>query len=120
MTDHGPGGRDGVVTVTHPTHPFRGRRLNVRARRGRGPTEILVCDGPDGGRVSVLRSWTEWPAAEPVADCGRAHRARRPEAGGPAFQVSTAALLRLRTSVEETVGLLAGIEAPADRYSAEA
>ncbi|MER6615808.1 hypothetical protein [Streptomyces xantholiticus] len=110
-----------MVTVTHPAHPFRGRRLNVRAVRGQGLAQVLVCEGPDGGLVTVLRSWTgQLPAAPPAAgcpaDCGGSRR-RPGSDGGPAFRVSAPALRRLRTAVEETVGRLAGIEAPVDEHS---
>ncbi|MFE2849547.1 hypothetical protein ACFXJO_00230 [Streptomyces lavendulae] len=132
MSGHGRGGwdgrdgRDASVTVTHPAHPFCGRRLRVRAVRGQGPAAVLVCEGPDGERVTVLRCWTDRPAGDPAAECGpadpppdrrRTGRVRRAGADGPAFRVSGAALRRLRSSVEETVGLLAGLEAPADRRS---
>lgn len=120
MTGAGPAGPGEPVTVTHPSHPFRGRRLRVRAVHGQGLTEALICEGPDGAVMTVLRSWTDRapsPAPECAADCGRARRAPQPDpGGGMPFQVSPAALRRLRTSVAEAVGLLAGIEAPADQH----
>ncbi|MFJ6796895.1 DUF5372 family protein [Streptomyces sp. NPDC091268] len=124
MTAQKAAGRDASVTVTHPTHPFRGRRLQVRAVRGQGRTQLLVCDRPDGGRVAVLRCWTDRAAADPAAECGRTNpppdrgrsgRAMPREGDGAAFRVSAAALRRLRTAVVEAVGLLAGVETPADQ-----
>ncbi|MFG2754207.1 DUF5372 family protein [Streptomyces xanthophaeus] len=121
MTGDAAAGQGDAVVVTHPAHPFRGRRLRVRAVRGHGPAEVLVCAGPDGAPMTVLRSWTD-RAAPPAAECaaGGGRAARRPlpyDEGGRPFRVSEAALRSLRSSVEETVGRLAGIEAPAGRSS---
>ncbi|MET9393120.1 hypothetical protein ABZY20_22420 [Streptomyces sp. NPDC006624] len=135
-----------LVTVTHRPHPLAGRRLPVRAVRGRG-AESLLCERPGGGLVTVLRSWTDRASdarpvqarasdARPVQD--RASDARpvqdreprraaghevRPAArseitGGGAFQVSDTALHRLRASLALSVERLVGLDAA--KYSATA
>ncbi|MGW7177781.1 DUF5372 family protein, partial [Streptomyces xanthophaeus] len=79
MTGDAAAGQGDAVVVTHPAHPFRGRRLRVRAVRGHGPAEVLVCAGPDGAPMTVLRSWTD-RAAPPSPDCpaGWGRSGRRP------------------------------------------
>ncbi|MGW7109088.1 DUF5372 family protein, partial [Streptomyces xanthophaeus] len=73
MTGDAAAGQGDAVVVTHPAHPFRGRRLRVRAVRGHGPAEVLVCAGPDGAPMTVLRSWTDRaaPTAPVCAARGR-------------------------------------------------
>ncbi|MEV7416160.1 DUF5372 family protein [Streptomyces sp. NPDC089919] len=96
MTGDRPAGPGQPITVTHPSHPLRGRRLHVRAVHGRGLAEALICDGPDGRPVTVLRSWTDdhHPA--------------------PPFRVSERALGRLRSSVAAAVGRRVGLDGPAE------
>ncbi|WP_031480659.1 hypothetical protein [Streptomyces bicolor] len=115
-----------LVTVTHRPHPLAGRRLPVRAVRGRG-AESLLCERPGGGLVTVLRSWTDRASdARPVQDreprraAGHEIRlAARPEiTGGGAFQVSDTALHRLRASLALSVERLVGLDAA--KYSATA
>jgi hypothetical protein len=113
-----------LVTVTHRPHPLVGRRLPVRAVRGRS-AEKLLCERPGGGLVTILRSWTDRaPGARPVQDreprC-EVCREPRPEAppgpGGGTFRVSDTALRRLRASlalsVEHFVGLDTAKSTPA-------
>jgi hypothetical protein len=48
------------VTVSHPHHPLRGRRVEVvRVRRGTGPDLIIRL--PDGRHAAIAQSWTTEP-----------------------------------------------------------
>ncbi|MEW2301841.1 hypothetical protein AB0958_18030 [Streptomyces sp. NPDC006655] len=99
----------GLVTVTHRPHPLCGRRLRVRAVRGRqGGT--LVCERPGGGLVTVLRSWTD--RASGVGGQVREPRGetRAGTADAGAFRVSESALRRLRASWALSVERLVGMD----------
>lgn len=47
-----------AVTVTHPFHPFKGHRLEVREERRR-PAHQLICAGPRLGNVSLPADFTD-------------------------------------------------------------
>ncbi|MGV9870957.1 DUF5372 family protein [Rhodococcus koreensis] len=49
----------GFVTVTHPFHPLRGRRLEVLFVKRRAGDSVFVCSGGVGGQMTVPRSWTD-------------------------------------------------------------
>ncbi|GGQ80778.1 hypothetical protein GCM10010216_48250 [Streptomyces flaveolus] len=106
-----------LVTVTHRPHPLVGRRLTVRAVRGRGAGKLL-CERPGGGLVTVLPSWTD-RALGAVPDqeresCretpGESRSAARPRAGGAAFPISDTALYRLRASLALSVERFVGLD----------
>jgi hypothetical protein len=106
-----------LVTVTHRPHPLVGRRLTVRAVRGRGAAKLL-CERPGGGLVTVLPSWTDRaPGAAPDQEresCretpGESRSAARPRAGGAAFHLSDTALYRLRASLALSVERFVGLD----------
>jgi Family of unknown function (DUF5372) len=72
----------GFVTITHPHHPLRGRRVEVlRLRRGHDPD--LIVRLPDGRHAAIALSSTDYlppledlppPSAEHLLDLGGSRR----------------------------------------------
>lgn len=51
------------VTVTHPFHPLRGKKL-VLVNRRRKPNSRLRVRGPEGKTFYILRDWTDFEAQQ--------------------------------------------------------
>ena len=51
------------IVVTHPFHPFVGRRLRVLFERRHGDGRFYVCEGGRPGTTTVAEEWTNRGAA---------------------------------------------------------
>ena len=45
--------------ITHPYHPFRGKRLRVLKTKKISGEETVILEGTERGTISVLREWTD-------------------------------------------------------------
>ena len=55
----------GWAEITHPFHPFRGRRFQVLKKRRVAGVDTLILREPEFGSISIAREWTDW--ADPSA-----------------------------------------------------
>jgi hypothetical protein len=58
----------GWAEITHPFHPYRGKRYSVLKVRRVAEVDILSLRAPSGGTYPVPRDWTDLADPSPL-DC---------------------------------------------------
>jgi len=57
----------GWAEITHPFHPFRGRRLRILKRRRVSGVDTIIVQEPSRGTLAVPLEWTDQDQPDPYA-----------------------------------------------------
>jgi hypothetical protein len=58
----------GYATITHPFHPFQGKRFKILSTKKQADKDIFSLHAEEIGTIAILRDWTDRADLSPYVD----------------------------------------------------